>query len=192
MSFSLRSDRCARPVGRSARVSGTKALRRGKIEPDSSGEMADGDPVTPTSPVKNGNRCQFLLQYTSFARPSREMFIVALTTNLHALAQGADSASRLRDGVVRNLPAEFAGATFHPPVVPARAVPNLQDGPEGSRIARVTVLALARVAEGRRVIGGRAEHDGRRAPPRRPRTRFPRRAAPHPHAPRLRLRRPHR
>ena len=29
------------------------------------GELADGDPVTTTSPVKNGNRCQFLLQYTS-------------------------------------------------------------------------------------------------------------------------------
>jgi len=38
-----------------------RPLRHGKIEPDSSGEMADGDPVTPTSPVKNGNRCQFLL-----------------------------------------------------------------------------------------------------------------------------------
>ena len=35
---------------------------------------------------------------------------------------------------------------------PARAVPNLQDDPEESRIARVTV-ALARVAEGGRVIG---------------------------------------
>jgi hypothetical protein len=32
-------------------------------------------------------------------------------------------------------------------------VPNLQDGPEESRIARITVLALARVAEGGRVIG---------------------------------------
>jgi hypothetical protein len=56
-------------------------------------------------------------------------------------------------GVVRNLPAAFAGATFHPPVAPACAVPNLQDGPEESRIARVTVLALARVAKGGRVIG---------------------------------------
>jgi hypothetical protein len=59
----------------------------------------------------------------------------------------------LRDGVVRNLPAEFAGATFHPPVAAARAVPNLQDGPEESRVARVTVLARARVAEGGRIIG---------------------------------------
>jgi hypothetical protein len=50
----------------------------------------------------------------------------------------------LRDGVVRNLPAGIAGATFHPPVAAARAVSNLQDDPEESRIARVTVLALAR------------------------------------------------
>jgi hypothetical protein len=54
---------------------------------------------------------------------------------------------------VRNLPAVFAGGAFNPPVAPARAVPNLQDGPEESRIARVTVLALTRVAEGGRVIG---------------------------------------
>ena len=54
---------------------------------------------------------------------------------------------------MRNLPAVFAGGAFNPPVAPARAVPNLQDGPEQSRIARVTVLALARVAEGGRVIG---------------------------------------
>jgi hypothetical protein len=32
-------------------------------------EMADGDPVTPTSPVKNGNRCRFLLQCTSLPTP---------------------------------------------------------------------------------------------------------------------------
>jgi hypothetical protein len=56
-------------------------------------------------------------------------------------------------GVVRNLPGAFAGAALHPPVVPARAVPNLQDGPEESGIARVTVLALTRMAEGERVIG---------------------------------------
>jgi hypothetical protein len=43
----------------------------GKIEPDSSGEMADGDPVTATSPVKNGNRCQFLFEYTPLSTPSR-------------------------------------------------------------------------------------------------------------------------
>ena len=53
---------------------------------------------------------------------------------------------------MRNLPAMFAGGAFHPPVAPARAVPNLQDDPEESRIARVMVLALAR-AEGGRVIG---------------------------------------
>ena len=76
---------------------------------------------------------------------------------------------QLRDGVVRNMPAAFAGATFHPPVAPARAVPNLQDGPKESGIARVTVLALGRVAEGR----GRAEHDRRRRAhgSTRPRTR---------------------
>jgi hypothetical protein len=51
---------------------------------------------------------------------------------------------------VRNLPAGDAGAALHPPVAP-RAVPNLQDGPEESRIARVTVLALPRVVEGGRV-----------------------------------------
>jgi hypothetical protein len=61
--------------------------------------------------------------------------------------------AHLRGGVVRNLPAAIASATFHPPVIPARTVPNLQDGPEESGIARVTVLALARVAEGGRVIG---------------------------------------
>jgi hypothetical protein len=47
----------------------------------------------------------------------------------------------------------FTGGAFHPPVAPARAVANLQDGPEESRIARVTVLALARVAEGGWAIG---------------------------------------
>jgi len=56
-------------------------------------------------------------------------------------------------GVVRNLTGGVAGAALHPPVVPARAVLDLQDGPEESRIARVTVLALPRVAEGGRVIG---------------------------------------
>jgi hypothetical protein len=54
---------------------------------------------------------------------------------------------------VRNLPAAFAGATFHPPVAPARAVPSLQDDPEQSGIFRIAVLALARVAEGGRVVG---------------------------------------
>jgi hypothetical protein len=67
--------------------------------------------------------------------------------------------AHLRDGVVRNLPAAFAGATFHPPVAPARAVLDLQDEPDESRIARVPVLALARVAEGGRVIG-RVSHGG--------------------------------
>jgi hypothetical protein len=33
--------------------------------------MADGDPVTATSPVKNGNRCQFLFEYTPLSTPSR-------------------------------------------------------------------------------------------------------------------------
>jgi hypothetical protein len=61
--------------------------------------------------------------------------------------------AHLRDGVVRNLPAAIAAATFDPPVAAAHAVPNLQDGPEESRIAGGTALALARVAEGGRVIG---------------------------------------
>ena len=61
--------------------------------------------------------------------------------------------SHLRDSVVRNLPAAFAGATFHPPVVPARALFDLQDDPEESGIARVSVLALPRVAKGGRVKG---------------------------------------
>ena len=60
------------------------------------------------------------------------------------------SLGTLRDGV-RNLPAASAGVTLHPLVVPARAVPNLQDDPEESGIARVPVLALPRVAEGGRV-----------------------------------------
>ena len=47
-------------------------------------------------------------------------------------------------GVERNLPGGVAGATFHPPVAPARTVPNPQDGPEESGIARVTVFAPAR------------------------------------------------
>jgi hypothetical protein len=54
---------------------------------------------------------------------------------------------------VRNLPAVFTGGAFHPPVAPARALLDLQDDPEESRIARVAVLALARVAGGGRVIG---------------------------------------
>jgi hypothetical protein len=74
-------------------------------------------------------------------------------------------------GVVRSLPTAFAAAALHPPVVPARAVPNLLDDPEESRMARVTVLALPRVAEGGRVkgvepstmVGGKAE--GRRITP---------------------------
>src|SRR5918992_2198327 len=52
-------------------------------------------------------------------------------------------------GEVGNLPAAVAGAALHPPVAAARAVPNLQDGPEQSGIARVPVLALPRVARGR-------------------------------------------
>ena len=50
-------------------------------------------------------------------------------------ATRASSADAL--GVVRNLPAGAAGATFHPPVAPGPPRPNLQDGPEESRIARV-------------------------------------------------------
>ena len=78
------------------------------------------------------------------------------------VAEGRDTASRRSlaaagssspDGVVRNLPAAFADPTFHLPVAPARAVLDLQDGPEKSKIARVTVLALAGVAESGRVIG---------------------------------------
>jgi hypothetical protein len=49
---------------------------------------------------------------------------------------------------VRNLPGAIAGAALHPPVVPARTVPDLQDGPEESGISRVPVLARSRVAEG--------------------------------------------
>jgi hypothetical protein len=40
---------------------------------------------------------------------------------------------------------------IHPPLVPARTDPNLQDGPEESGIGRAPVLALPRVAEGGRV-----------------------------------------
>jgi hypothetical protein len=40
--------------GRSAQVN-NEGRRHGTIEPDSSGEMADGDPVTATSPVENGS-----------------------------------------------------------------------------------------------------------------------------------------
>jgi len=35
--------------------------------------MADGDPVASTSPVTNGNRCQFLLQCTSFQQLPSEL-----------------------------------------------------------------------------------------------------------------------
>ena len=75
---------------------------------------------------------------------------------------------QLRDGVVRNLPAAFAGATFHPL---ARAVPNLQDGPEESRDRSCNGARTG--PRGGRWTGnrGRAEYDGRRAPRRRPRTR---------------------
>ena len=54
---------------------------------------------------------------------------------------------------MRDLPAVIAGSAFHPPVAPARAVPNLQDDPKQRGIGRVAVLALARVAEGGRVVG---------------------------------------
>ena len=52
-------------------------------------------------------------------------------------------------GIVRK-PANRIRRCHIPPTSSPRAVPNLQDGPEESRIARVTVLALARVAEGGR------------------------------------------
>ena len=56
-------------------------------------------------------------------------------------------------GVVRNLPAGVASAALHPPIAPTRAVLDLQDDPQEDRIPRLAVLALARVAEGGRVIG---------------------------------------
>jgi hypothetical protein len=74
---------------------------------------------------------------------------VESTRRLARIEQLQDA--HLREGVVRNLPAVFAGGAFHPPVAPARAVPNLEDDPEESRIARGTVLALARMAGGGRV-----------------------------------------
>jgi hypothetical protein len=40
-----------------------------------------------------------------------------------------------------------------PPITPVHAVSNPQDGPEQSGIGRIAVLALARVAEGGRVVG---------------------------------------
>lgn len=47
----------------------------------------------------------------------------------------------------------LAAAALDPLVAPARAVANLQDGPEESGIARVPVLALGREAEGGWVLG---------------------------------------
>jgi hypothetical protein len=47
----------------------------------------------------------------------------------------------------------FAGGAFHPPVAPAHTIPNLQDGFDENGIVRLSVLALARVAEGGRVVG---------------------------------------
>ena len=49
-------------------------------------------------------------------------------------------------GVVRHLPAVFAGAAFHPPVV--LAVMNPEDGFDDGGIGRVPVFAPASVAEG--------------------------------------------
>ena len=54
---------------------------------------------------------------------------------------------------MRDLPAVCAGGAFNPPVAPAHAVTNLRHGPKQSGIGRFAVLALARVAEGGRVIG---------------------------------------
>ena len=45
-------------------------------------------------------------------------------------------------GVVRNLPAVFAGGAFHPPVAPARAVLDLQDELEHVGIVLGGVFAL--------------------------------------------------
>jgi hypothetical protein len=56
-------------------------------------------------------------------------------------------------GVVRNLPAVFAGGAFHPPVAPARAVLDLQDELEHVGIVLGGVFALPDVACGRRVAG---------------------------------------
>jgi hypothetical protein len=52
---------------------------------------------------------------------------------------------------VRNLPACLAGAAFHAPVAPTRAVLDLQDDLEHSCIGLGGELALPRVATGLRI-----------------------------------------
>jgi hypothetical protein len=61
--------------------------------------------------------------------------------------------------LVRNLPAAFERAAFHPPVVPARTVPNLQDGPEESGIGSFPGARTAPRGGRWTGQGGRAEHD---------------------------------
>ena len=84
---------------------------------------------------------------TSPSSPSRRR-----TGNRAARCSGRFVVTR-RSRRSANLPGRVAGAALHPPLVPARAVPNLQDGPEESRIARGNGARTARVAEGGRVIG---------------------------------------
>jgi hypothetical protein len=52
---------------------------------------------------------------------------------------------------VRNLPAAFAAAAFHPPVAPARAVLDLQEDLEHGGIDLAGDLALLRVATALRI-----------------------------------------
>jgi hypothetical protein len=53
--------------------------------------MADGDPVTATSPVENGNRCQFLLQCTFLTIPPSELALGALCKLRMSLCDGSDT-----------------------------------------------------------------------------------------------------
>jgi hypothetical protein len=55
-------------------------------------------------------------------------------------AAGSTSPDAL--GVVRNLPCGVAGTALHPPMVPACALPDLQDDPEHGGIGRGGELAL--------------------------------------------------
>ena len=50
-----------------------------------------------------------------------------------------------------NLPGGFAGVAFHPPVVPAGAVLDLQQDPKHGGIGLAGELALRRVASGLRI-----------------------------------------
>jgi hypothetical protein len=56
--------------------------------------------------------------------------------------------------VARNLPAGFAGAALHPPVVPARAVLDHQEEREHGGIGLGGGLAFPRVAAGLRIERG--------------------------------------